>query len=224
MRFANLIVALVCLLFFNGCAGKKIPFEDISQPGLNVTSTAHLGERLLVQARGFYTDIVQVSSLNGKFAEISAGVYCRRPNTDEFFSFNDGTIRYINFVGGTRGYDDTLKYKADTNEVCLDDIWSGCFDTSFGSIVYEPNSVCSAPNYKQQSIEYNGKAGSILNFTYREFNGASMGSEYTQNFTMDQNEGDKLTYKGAVLRVLNATNQKIDYVVEKNFNNARAFR
>lgn len=222
MRGMSPYLPAFLLLLHAGCASAPvIPYEDVSIPGLNKQNTAHLGERLLIQARGFYTDIVHVDELQGKFAHISAGDYCRYPDSDEYFNFDHRAIRYINFVGGTRSYGNTLEYKPKSNEVCLDDIWSGCFDTSFGRITYEKDALCADPDAYQQVIEYNGKAGHILNFTYREFFGHRMRSPFTTNFTMDESDGDTISYKGATLKVIDATNQKIDYIVLSNFNNAR---
>lgn len=210
-------VAAYALAVLAGCATTKIPFRDVSMPPLNQKATAHLGESLLFQARGYYTDVVSVSELRGKFAIIGAGDYCRLPGGDDYFNFNGRAIVYLNFVGGVRSYDDTLTYKEKKNEVCLDDIWSGCFDTSFGSIVHKHNALCSDPNAYQQAIEYNGKAGNVLNFTYREFYGDRMRPPYTTNFTMDELEGDVVAYKAARLKVLSATNQSIEYTVLRNF-------
>ena len=212
------------LVLLAGCAsGPRIPYEDVSIPALNTQSTAHLGDRLLIQARGFYTDVVHVDNdLEGKFAEISAGDYCRSPDSDKYFSFDHRAIRYINFVGGTRGYGNTLEYKAQTNEVCLDDMWSGCFDSSFGRIAHEKDALCADPDAYQQVIEYNGKEGHVLNFTYREFLANRMRSPFTTNFKMDESDGDTISYKGATLKIIDATNQKIDYIILSNFNNARA--
>ena len=215
-----MVTILAVLAAMGGCASPRIPFQDMSFPALNTESTANLGDRLLMQGRGYFTDIVHVGNLRGKYGEITAGDYCRLPGSDEFFSFNNTAIIYYNFLGGHRGYDNTLEYKPKTNEVCLDDMWSGCFDTSFGSISFEAHGFCSDPNSYQQIIEYNGKAGDVLNFTYREFNQHRINAPYTTNFTMDQKDGDTVTYKGALLKVIEATNQKIDYVVVRNFNNA----
>ena len=48
-----------------------------------------------------------------------------------------------------------------------------------------------------------------------------MRTPFTTNFTMDTTAGDVVTYKGAQLKVIQATNQTIRYQVLKNFNNAR---
>jgi hypothetical protein len=211
------------LVLLAGCASTPvIPYEDISIPDLNQRSSARLGDSLLLQARGFYTDVVRVhDDLTGKFARIRAGDYCRYPGSDEYFSFDHQAIRYVTLVGGTRGYDNALTFKAATNEVCLDDMWSGCFDSSFGRIAHHKSALCADPDAYQQIIEYNGKEGQVLNFTYREFVGNRMRSPFTTNFKMDQSGGDTISYKGATLKVIDATNQKIDYIVLKNFNAAR---
>lgn len=223
MRSACSYLPALILVFLAGCAsGPRIPFEDVSIPELNRQSTAHLGDRLLIQARGFHTDVVHVATLQGKFAEISAGDYCRDPDSDTYFSFDQRAIRYINFVGGTRGYGNTLEYRVKTNEVCLSDMWSGCFDSSFGRIAHEKDALCADPDAYQQVIEYNGKEGHILNFTYREFLGNRMRSAFTTNFKMDESDGDTIAYKGATLRVIHATNQKIDYIILSNFNSTGA--
>ena len=222
MKPSFLLITLTIFAMLGGCASSpRIPYQDISYPEINKQTTAYLGDRLLEQGRGFYTNVVHVDKLVGKYGVISAGDYCRLPDSDEYFNFSGKAIVYYNFVGGLRGYDNSLTYKAETNEVCLDDMWSGCFDTSFGKIVLEKNALCSDPTSFQRIIEYNGKAGDVLNFTYREFYGNRMNSAFTTNFTMDQKAGDTLTYKGAVLKVFNATNQQIDYTVVRNFNEAR---
>jgi hypothetical protein len=211
------------LCAFAGCASPPpIPYQDVSIPPLDKTSSANLGEALLMQATGYYTDVLHLDNLNGKFATISAGDYCRLPGRDDYFSFNDRAVVYINFVGGERGYGNTVTYDAKSNEVCLHDVWSGCFDTSFGRIDRETNALCSDPNAYQQVIEYNGKSGTVLNFTYREFNGKFMRAPFTTSFTMDEADGDVVNYKGASLKVIKATNQTIEYVVLKNFNAARS--
>ncbi|WP_227818215.1 hypothetical protein [Nitrogeniibacter aestuarii] len=220
MRISIPLLSSVALLA--GCASTpRFNFQDVSYPPINQTSTAYLGDRLMMQGRGFQTDIVDVSTLRGKYAIIGEGAYCRVPGTDTFFNFGSRPIVFLNFLGGSRGSTNKFTYKPATNEVCLDDMWSGCFGSEFGSIKYRSDAVCSDPNAQQKIIEYNGKAGEVLNFTYREYFGSRMNAPVTTNFTMDQSEGDVIIYKGARMKVIRATNQEIEYVVLKNFNDAR---
>lgn len=216
------VLFLVCVVtLLAGCSSApKIKYVDVSVPELNAASTAYLGETLLMQARGYYTDVVELGNITGSYVAINAGKYCRLPGSDEYFSFDGRSIRFINFLGGSRGYTSRLTYEEDSNKICIDDMWSGCFDSSYGTINFKKNILCSDPNSFQQIIEYNGKAGDILNFTYREFSGDRVNAPYTTNFTMDTSEGDTLRYKGAQLKVDKATNQQIVYRVLRNFNKA----
>lgn len=210
---------LIFLSLLAGCASSPaLVFTDISYPPLNQTSTVYLGDRLIMQGKGIKADALVVNNLVGKYASISDATFCRtRPGSDQFISFDKSAIRFINFVGGTRGWGRKVEYKEASNEICIDDFWSGCFDTSYGNYSYKENAVCSEPNALQQIIEYNGKAGNVLNFTYREFTRSRMASAFTTNFTMDINEGDVINYKGARLKVIEASNQQISYQVLKNF-------
>jgi hypothetical protein len=220
MRSKLLMLGVVALL--GGCAsGPPVNFMDVSYPPLNEVNKAYLGDRLVMQGRGFRTDVLEVGRIRGKFVVIGAGQYCRIPDTNEYYSLVGNPIDLLNFVGGIRNRTDRLTYKKETNEVCVDDMWAGCFDSSFGSIRHRSNVVCSDPNSYQQIVEYNGKAGQVLNFTYREISGDRIRAPYTTNFTMDEREGNIITYKGAQLKILKATNQVIEYIVLRNFNEAR---
>jgi hypothetical protein len=215
-----LLMGMVALL--GGCASKpQINFMDVSYPPINEVNKAYLGDRLVMQARGYRTDILELGPIRGKFVIIGAGQYCRIPDSSDYFSIAGYPIVLLNLVGGVRDRTDRVTYKKSTNEVCVDDIWSGCFDSSFGSIRHRTNVICSDPNSYQQIVEYNGKAGPVLNFTYREISGDRIRAPYTTNFTMDEREGNIITYKGAQLKVLRATNQIIEYTVLRNFNEAR---
>ncbi len=210
---------LLIILLLAGCASApSILWQEISYPALNVTSDAYLGEPLLNQGHGIHADTLRVSSVRGKFAVISNATFCRRaPGSREFFSFDNRAVMFLNFIGGARGYANDVSYKQDTGELCIDDFWSGCFDASEAQFEFHTGSVCSRPNTLQQAIEYNGKSGSTLNFTYRETTGGQIAFPVTQDFTMDLNEGDIINYKGARLQVDTATNQQITYRVLKNF-------
>lgn len=180
------------------------------------SATAYLGERLLMQGRGFRSDVLRVANLRGSFVVVEDEMFCRRePGSDKFESFDRKAITYLNFLRGPRAYSNTLTVRK--GEVCFSDLWTGCFDSGEASFTLENNAVCTNPNSVQQIIEYNGKTGDVLNFTYREFYGSRVAAPLTQNFTMDLNEGNVINYKGARLRIDGASNQEIQYAVLKNF-------
>lgn len=87
------------------------------------------------------------------------------------------------------------------------------------SIEFKPNTVCSYSDSSfKKVIEYNGKAGDVLKFTYREFKGDMIRPAFTTEFTMDLNDGSTVAYKGAVIKVIKATNAQITYSLERSFN------
>lgn len=211
------IFAALIVLLSAGCASSaRMPMNDISMPPLNTPAEASLGERLLMQGRGFTGEVIDVYSLRGNFVSVEDQRFCRHnPAKNNFTSFDSRAVTYYNFVGGVRGRSNKLSYKK--GKVCFSDMWSGCFDNSEANFRYQNNAVCSSPNALQRIIEYNGKSGNTLNFTYREVYGRRVASPITQNFTMDLNDGNEINYKGARLRVDQATNQRISYSVLRNF-------
>ena len=72
-------------------------------------------------------------------------------------------------------------------------------------------------NTFQQSIEYAGKTGSKLNFTYTEFQKGYARDAFTRNFEIDLDEGDVAAFKGAIIKIHSATNVSIIYEVMRNF-------
>ena len=74
-----------------------------------------------------------------------------------------------------------------------------------------------SPNTFQQSIEYAGKTGSKLNFTYSEFKQGFARDSFTRSFEIDLDEGDVAAFKGAIIKIHSATNVSIVYEVMRNF-------
>lgn len=73
-------------------------------------------------------------------------------------------------------------------------------------------------NSFQQTLIYNGKIGNKINIGYREFSGDFARPAFTNNVEYDLSESKQIVYKGALIDVINASNQSITYKVIKNFN------
>lgn len=217
MKLIKIIPVLLVTLAAGCSTTPQVPTETVSIPKLNVESTSFLGDRLLMQATGFYADSLKLGSADGVQTRISSGKYCQRNvKSNYFYSFNDKAVGLKNGYGKVISYQGHIEYDKQKNEVCGSTF--SCYDSSEISIRYTPNDFCVAQNSDQQIIEYNGKSGNVLNFTYREFTGGMARSPYTTNFTMDLSESDLIGYKGAQIQIKKATNNQITYVVIKNFN------
>lgn len=216
--FSASLIALI-----SACASTTPPPKtiDISIPELNTENTVSLGEQMIQQAKGFYGESIKLGGAEGQYSKISAGNYCNtNKKTNYFVNFeNDSAVTLKNAFGATLQTHAVVEYDREKNKVCASDVMSAsCYDSSEITIEYTPNGICLDRNSFQQVIEYNGKNGQILNFTYREFSNNLARQAFTSNFTVDLSESDILAYKGLQLKILKATNSQITYTVVKNFN------
>lgn len=70
----------------------------------------------------------------------------------------------------------------------------------------------------QQTLIYSGKVGNKINIGYREFSNDNARPAFNNDVEYDLNESKQVGYKGALIDIINATNQSITYKVVKNFN------
>ena len=212
------ISLVAAIILFSGCMAKPaIKYKEVSIPPLNKQSEALLGEALLQQAKGYHAPSITLSAADGIQSSISAGVYCRKnPYLEDYYSLNPKAIAFKDLTGDVIKYGDHVTYNKEQNEVCP--LLLSCFNSEEISIKYNPNGFCSAPNSIQKVIEYNGKSGSVLNFTYKEKTPTGTFRDTVANFTADLSDSDTVGYKGAKLQIVKATNNSIVYKVLKNFN------
>lgn len=214
------ITPILIAITFLGCASNppvKINYTDVSIPELNTETTAYLGERMLSQGKGYYAKSITLSSLDAFAADIQGGVFYNIPGTNKYQSKDPNTVTVNNGYGNPLRYQDWFNYYEKSNEVCPS---TGlCYDD--GDLTIEKNdseTFVVKENTFQQVIEYNGKSGQTLKFTYREFGNQVARQAFTTNFTMDLNEGDTVGYKGARLKVIEANNNRIKFILLSNFN------
>lgn len=197
----------------------------ISIPELSAESTAELGETLLAKGHYYSYDGIRTRAK----AETGDGFWLKKYSippqelaaTHEhpwrrFFRANeitmyDSVIGTVRTVGGI--YEDV-----ETGEL---GIWANNFKqlaTLPDDFEIERTSVISVrePGFKQELI-YNGKVGDQIKFLYREFSQDMIRAAFTQEVQYDLSESDTIGFKGARIRVVEATNSMIRYVVTKSF-------
>ncbi|WP_300545086.1 hypothetical protein [uncultured Pseudoalteromonas sp.] len=213
------LVTLPLLLGLAACARTQPPvtYDLISLPALNTQETAYLGERMLMKTFGHYANCIDVSGANGVQSVIKNTRFCQKsPTSSTYYSSDLQAVGHKNGYGNVISHANSVTYDAQKNEVCAS-VFS-CYDSSEMSISYKKGELVMEDNALQQIIEYNGRTGSVLNFTYREFAGGMARSAFTTDFKMDLEEGNEIGYKGARLEIKEATNKKIIYSVLKSFN------
>lgn len=215
----KIALTLIALSGLYGCKSTPPPiaYEQISIPKISSKTSVYLGEQMLMQANGHYGRCITISGGNGVQSMIKAGKFCQRSsNGSLYYSDDSQAVGLKNGYGSIVSYVSYVTYMIGKNQVCASAF--SCYDSSEMTISYNNKELVVASNSLQQVIEYNGRAGTVLNFTYREFAGGMARSAYTTDFKMDLNEGDEIGYKGARLVIHEATNNKVTYTVLKNFN------
>jgi hypothetical protein len=74
----------------------------------------------------------------------------------------------------------------------------------------------TGPAFSQELV-YNGRAGSVLKFLYREFISETARPPFTQDVQYDLSEGKTIGFKSARIEVIEATNTSITYRVVAHF-------
>jgi hypothetical protein len=74
----------------------------------------------------------------------------------------------------------------------------------------------NSPTYIQEFI-YNGRVDNALKFVYREFSGDYIKPAFTQEVQYDLNQSNIIGFKSLRIKILNATNTELKYVLENNF-------
>lgn len=92
----------------------------------------------------------------------------------------------------------------------------GWFKKKMVSLTPRRVTKVSVENFRQELL-YQGKAGSTVKLSYREFTGDLARPAFTQELTFDLTEGPVVGAKGARIEVLEATNTSIRYRLMQPF-------
>lgn len=205
-------------------AAEKVMYQEITdnKPEVGVSSTVYLGDKMLEQRRGQYQECIipkfdSTKSVNLGMASVivKSGVPVCKPSS----SAKNYISTYVNWTPDFQ-YDFTLKEGPNEElNICVTNMGmkAGCtknkrrsdYDTA-PYFVYSINSF-------QQVIEYAGRNGDNLKFTYSEFTDGYARQAFTREFQVDLTQGKVAAYKGAIIEIESATNSSITYRVVRNF-------
>ena len=186
-------------------------------PSIGKEITASMGEQLFVEGIGFMSDCIipNVShgeSFNLGMAFISMKAYeplCEISYENEF------TPKYDNVASTSGSFKLPFTVKEKNNEVkfCTS---LGCFNKPLGSYIKKRDFVFNESSLKQV-IEFMGKSGSILEFTYSEYINNIARDAFTRTFKVDLEETNILAFKGAKVEIIDVSASQITYKVLQGF-------
>lgn len=203
-------------------AREKVLYQtvDDSMPEIGLSTTVYLGDRMLEQRTGQWQECIvpkftEVKSFGfGTRGLVKSGEPLCKFSSDpkaEYTPYN-----YKNwFANGQWGGPFPLKFENKLGNCRLYSgvkfDWHSCdqFESSPHFIIRE--------NSFQQTIEYAGRNGDILKFTYSEFADKYARQAFTREFQVDLTQGKVAAYKGAIIEIESATNSSITYKVMRNF-------
>lgn len=97
--------------------------------------------------------------------------------------------------------------------------WTTYSATTTGTISFSPIDLFVIGSMRQEFI-YNGKSGSTLKFTYREYKDDFARPAFFQDLTYDMNESNTIGFRGMAIEVIEATNSFIKFKIVKPMNPA----
>ncbi|HFJ3415350.1 hypothetical protein LD591_11415 [Salmonella enterica] len=154
-------------------------------------------------------------------SSIAAGTYCSEGNGIYRNYHNPQAVALKNLYGQIGNYVDYVSYDAAKNEISPPNGTS--YTASEISIKHVPDGLCRVSNSLVKTIEYNGNAGGVMKFTYREFANDMARAAFTTDFSVDSKGSDVIAYKGAKFKVNKADNSSISYTIISGFDKAVTF-
>ena len=225
----KIIIPLIIVIpLITGCVSSHQNISPdvkyIKFPPSNAVTVASLGDRMLKSGRvttvdGFslYNDVrvFDGSIMAGDYVQI--GVH----GNNKVFGRKDGNGTGV--VGALSGAPSPAKPYVDdaTGYLCF----LGAFGTRFCSDSIKPNITkmnMYTPDSFIQELIYTGKVGDKIRFTYREFHNGTARQAFNIDVEYDLSESNIISYRGATIEIILATNRKIEYKLLKHFRSLTA--
>lgn len=222
----RLLTATVLAIILNGCSNNHQQLSRIQAvktifPSLGEKSTVNMGEQMFVEGTGFIANcIVPLISHTESFSSAVTGksVVTMKANESLCVENFEGQYipRYNNIKGIAGDYRYPFRIVDQKNAISFCTLDSDCFRLPLGSYKKQKDFIFNESILKQ-AIEFMGKSGKVLEFTYTEFQNNSARHAFTRNFKLDMNETNILAFKGAKVEIVDVSSSTISYRVLKGF-------
>lgn len=221
----KVVLSVLATFSVVGCTSPQINYrtspQKISKPPIGSINTAFVGDELLAQGLVVNQDVLYVpQTTKVNLYNLSSGNYQKIGENDkgtyykaENHSINNGGKVDKSFIADP--------YSA----VMLTPDGKICVITTFNikTCIDEHNAntttiLAQSNESFQQTLIYSGKVGQKINIGYREFSSNSARPAFNNDVEYDLSQSKQIGYKGALLEIIEATNQNITYKVLSNFN------
>jgi hypothetical protein len=223
------LLSLAMVLFSTACGPGLIPLsvapEMLQQPALSDQHTAQLGDTLVVTSRLVKIPAIHVAepieqrtrymALPARL-KIEAGTFLARYTYAGETCYQSQSPRMATVSGDPIDVLLCVNQSGTARVVQADD--PGDEFPLQSPIRFERTTFVdrSAPSFEQELV-YNGRAGDVLKFLYREFLSDTARPPFTQEVQYDLKAGNTIGFKSARIEVIDATNTSITYRVLAHF-------
>jgi len=227
------VLLVILLLAVSACATPKYNYQPettlISAPPLNAVATAYVGEEMVSQ---------------GNISQ-REGIVFETPQKISGYSFSNGFLpktgedeksEFFTFIAASTKVPTTDGHATMSKNFLVDPLESV-------ELIKESNKLCAVTIFHlkacragipfkretvknlnkdsfQQTLLYSGRVGDKINVSYREYSGDTARPAFNNQVEYDLSESKQIAYRGALITILEADNQKIQYIVDRNFNKA----
>ena len=225
LKLFDLLFVLLCVAFLSGCATPKYNYvpqaRHISEPQLDVVTTAHVGEEIARQGTLNEQEAlhVEASIKVGSFAYTILPGYYKKTGEDErseyyipYSGSDSGQIVKKWFVDPWKSIE-VSKKEQKIGIVTIFNLHGMEEATGFNRVKksFQPDDSFL------QTLLYNGRVGNTIRLGYREFWNNEARPSVSNDVEYDIAESKMVSYKGARIEILEATNQYIKYMLIRNF-------
>jgi len=226
MRLIISVAAISCIVGCTSVKNNYMPeYVNISEPSLGSVNVKGIGDELLKQGKYREHDAIKVlyPTKIGWWQTVHPGYFLKMGEDI------DNIFYRIGGAGEQSGYVQKSGIAAPFNNLMVKNKKLLCGIISDGTTVCDGNTSGSfeftkvpiiSEDVVQRTLFYNGRVGNKVNIGYREFSGNIARSAFSNSVEYDLSESNRIGYKGALIEVMDATNQNIKYRVISNFNSA----
>jgi hypothetical protein len=194
---------------------------EFLKPNVGETATVYMGDPVIKSANGFKADALRLGFAKGTYSIIAAGTYCNIGDNFYQNTQNPNAVTFTDVAGNPTLRLNYVAYDPVKNTVSPPGGYA--YSSKEISITRLAEAICLQENSFVRTIEYNGNAGGVLKFTYRELANDMARQAFTTDFTVDSKGSDIVTYKGARIKVVKADNSSITYSVLSGFDSVNQF-
>jgi len=208
-----------------GCATPAYNYQatpkNLSKPPIGSVNKAFVGDKMLEQ--GTFVDrealnIAETTRISFAYT-LTPGVYLKTGQNDKGQYFQ--TVNNIPGGGTVQKNPIADPYKVvmlgTDKKLCVVTVFNAKSCTDNHQAMLKTVGIASDNSF-QQTLIYSGKVGNKINVGYREFSSDLARPAFNNDVEYDLSQSKQIGYKGALLEVVDATNQDITYRVLKNFN------